>query len=95
MEKKTEHMRNQSTTSILGSLKDQTAVTILDSGLNNTELSAALVGRVMAEKKMICWGNVTGVLKWSWSKYGEVKILTTERIVSSLNSVIQGWLGEF
>lgn len=32
-----------------------------------------LIGKVKAGKK-VSWGNVTGVLRWSWSEFGKVKI---------------------
>lgn len=40
-------------------------------GVSNRE--TALVGRVIAER-IVNWGAVTGILKWSWSDFGEVRI---------------------
>lgn len=51
----------------------QPKVTILDSVPRSSDWGAVLVGRVVTEKK-ISWGTVTGVLRWSWSDFGEVRM---------------------
>lgn len=52
---------------------EQTEVTFLDSISCGSEKEAVLVGRLIADRK-INWGTVRGVLKWSWSEMGEIKI---------------------
>lgn len=54
-------------------VEEQTEVTLLDSAAFSPGQDKVLIGRVIAEKK-VSWGNITGVLKWSWSDLGEVKI---------------------
>lgn len=51
----------------------QPQVTILDSAPRSSDWGTVLVGRVVTEKK-VSWGTVTGVLRWSWSDFGEVRM---------------------
>lgn len=52
---------------------EQSEVIHLSSSLDSPNKNTALVGRVIADRK-INWGTVMGVLKWSWSDLGEVRI---------------------
>lgn len=54
-------------------LEEQAEVIILDSVPSSTKKGFVLIGKVIADRK-VNWGTITGVLKWSWSEFGEVKI---------------------
>lgn len=54
-------------------MNKQAEVTIMDSVSFSPDKKNILIGKVIAGKK-VSWGNITGVLRWSWSEFGKVKI---------------------